>query len=551
MPSKFTAAVEAQIIGTIIGGAILLAPAAIFAGAQPLLTAAIGPSATNLVEIVLGGATFLFTGVASYYFYFVLPGDREAIGSPERKRYDHLRADLGNGGTAARIYSEKLTAALKAVERFFRDEGSPGQQAFGLKTPAPLWTSNAFHYCLILALLYPIVTIFFIWAASSEVGAAEASFGLPRDLPWWQRTSAIFGLAFGILSYWRFKRSPGRRSLLWLLLVPISAVLIAYALAGGGAGTVAGSVAVSGAVVGAVAGDIGIGVFGAVVGAVAGAIAFTLTSTLVSEVIGATSVAVVGAVANDVHVTRDRSGRFLLLFVLAMIVACLVSANVLSSLPAWPVVGPLLLFVGLFTLLNAPFLWLSLGVTRALLWRGLERQLWWPYFYAMVDAACAVIVIALLACTMVVGIQAFDFMSAHAGAKSILPLRDLFEGIVVDGFAPKYWWLYALFLSAMIPSLVNLGIGGFALTRGIPRLSTRLYNLMDSTGPVSDFNRIQIAALLGAQVVGGIVLGIAAQTLLAFALFRYAMPSLGIGLLDLARLVANFDLPGRLFKLLP
>jgi hypothetical protein len=34
--------------------------------------------------------------------------------------------------------------------------------------------------------------------------------------------------------------------------------------------------------------------------------------------------------------------------------------------------------------------------------------------------------------------------------------------------APEYWWAYALLLSTMIPSLVNLAIGGMALTRGIP-----------------------------------------------------------------------------------
>ena len=42
--------------------------------------------------------------------------------------------------------------------------------------------------------------------------------------------------------------------------------------------------------------------------------------------------------------------------------------------------------VGLLTLLNAPFDWASLGLTRALLRRGLELGGWWPYLLALVDA---------------------------------------------------------------------------------------------------------------------------------------------------------------------
>jgi hypothetical protein len=48
-------------------------------------------------------------------------------------------------------------------------------------------------------------------------------------------------------------------------------------------------------------------------------------------------------------------GRFLALFVVAMILACLDAANLLASMEGWEKSGPLLLFLGLLTLLNAPF----------------------------------------------------------------------------------------------------------------------------------------------------------------------------------------------------
>ena len=548
MSSKFTENVEAQIIGTIIGGAILLAPAAIFAGAAPLLAAALGPTASYLIELLLGSATFLFTVVAGHYYFLVLPSAKEPAGTAGRKHYDALQNDLATGGTAARVYSEKLEAALRAVDSFFGDAGTPDQRAFLLKTPAPLWTPPAFHRCLLLALLYPIIAIFLIWAVSGDVGPAEAAVGLPPHLPWWwQRSASVLGLAFGVLGYWNFRKNKGRKSLVWLLLTPIGASVIASAVAQGGAGTVAGSVGVSGAIIGAVADDMGVGVSATVIGALTGAIAFAFAGTVAGEVVGALAVVSVGTLMSNIHITRGRDGGSLLMFVLAMFVACFGAAEILSPLPSWPVVGPLLLFLGLFTLLNAPFDWFSLGLTRALLRRGLERQLWWPYFYALLDACCAVVVIALLACTMVIGIQLFDSMAVRGGGTQVLPLDELFQGINTDPLAPKYWWLYALLFSTMIPSLVNLVIGGLALTRGVPQLSAYLHSLMDSGR--SQFHRIQIATLLAGQVVIGVALGIAAQAALVWVIFHYAMPLLGVELLNVARFVAALNLPSHVLDL--
>ncbi len=150
-------------------------------------------------------------------------------------------------------------------------------------------------------------------------------------------------------------------------------------------------------------------------------------------------------------------GPFLLSFLLAMIVACLAEAALLSSVEAWipweqglpsplpplkpwEVAGPLLLFLGLLTLLNAPFDWASLGLTRALLRRGLEREGWWPYCYAVVDALFATGIIACLAFVMVFFVQAFDELAVHGGGKPVLPLDTFFDGIAKNPAAPEYWW---------------------------------------------------------------------------------------------------------------
>jgi hypothetical protein len=137
-----------------------------------------------------------------------------------------------------------------------------------------------------------------------------------------------------------------------------------------------------------------------------------------------------------------------------------------------------LLFIGLLTLLNAPFDWFSLGLMRALLRRGLELGGWWPYALALVDAGLAAVIIAALALTLVVGVQTFDALAVYGGGASVLPLEPLFSGIAAHPTAPEYWWLYALLLSTMIPSLVNLVIGGTSLVRGLPGVPSILLRFM-------------------------------------------------------------------------
>ena len=117
--------------------------------------------------------------------------------------------------------------------------------------------------------------------------------------------------------------------------------------------------------------------------------------------------------------------------------------------------------------------------------RGLELGGWWPYVLALADACLAAVVIATLALTMVMGVQAFDALAVHGGGKPILPLDTLFDGVAANPTAPEYWWLYALLLSTMIPSLVNLVIGGTSLVRGVPGVSSLLLRFMPERGNVA------------------------------------------------------------------
>ena len=115
--------------------------------------------------------------------------------------------------------------------------------------------------------------------------------------------------------------------------------------------------------------------------------------------------------------------------------------------------------------------------------------------------------------------------------------------------APEYWWLYALLLSTMIPSLVNLVIGGTSLARGLPGVPSLLLRFIPERGNVFKWDRHWIATVLTAQVAAGAARGIAAQVFLVWVIIGYVMPFFGLELLDMACDVAAFNLPARVRQL--
>jgi hypothetical protein len=105
-------------------------------------------------------------------------------------------------------------------------------------------------------LLYPIATIFLIWAVSGHVGPAEAALHLPPNLSGWQRgvATASVGFMYASLQWFRYNLS-------WLRALLGVTVAVTVALALVSAGVLASPVFI------AACGAVNIALFGA--GAVA------------------------------------------------------------------------------------------------------------------------------------------------------------------------------------------------------------------------------------------------------------------------------------------
>jgi hypothetical protein len=509
------------------------------------LTKVIDPALAALISIV-GSVGILALALRFQRYLGILSAGAEPPGSLERQDYDRLRDSLATGNLATRLYARWLTAFLDEVDRLVGDAETADRtlfpHAFGLKTPAPLWTAPAFDLCLLLALIYPIVAISLIWAVSGSVGFGD-ELGLTPELPVWRRGLVFAGLSFVILS--GFVRRGG-------LIIGTTGLCLAVT---GGTIIVAVTAALYIVFRAAFRHDVRRGVGAA---AVAGAIGFTLctlgfivTLDTVSH-LGSSIVAIgFGAVAMGFAFVASRKmrrwqGLFISMYLPSMIVLCLGVAALSSDSEIWSDPVALTLFLGLLPLLNAPFDWASLGLTRALLRRGLELGGWWPFLLGLMDAFLAVIIIAVLVVAMVLGVHAFEDLAKHGGGKQILPLDQLFNGIERNPTATEYWWVYALLLSSMIPSLINLMIGGVSLARDVPGLPHLLLRKMPIGKAIMKHDRVWIACVLTVQDVIGAMLGVGALLFLVYIMLFRIMPY-GLELLDLAR--ATFSLPMRLWQL--
>lgn len=487
----------------------------------------------------------------------VLAAGGDAVGTREREAYDALRARLAIGGLAAKVYADWLEMALAKVDLFFGDADYKDRtlfpNAFGLQKPAPLWTAPAYDRCLLLAFLYPIITIFMTWAIANHLGVAEQALQLPDQPEAWKRIVVIVAVLFLMGTAYKCQRAErGSTAETTWLFAHGCALLTVLLCVGVTVGIIFFTITnvLSLVFVARAEGFLNRGGVGIL------AVTFALICPVFLATAGLAARIVVGTlgfvflymllISRKIFIVARGEGMFLGTYSVVLSVLFLIAAHHFGSCVEWPLMGPQLLFLGLLSLINTPFDWFCIGLTRALLRRGLERGGWSPYVYACIDACLTVAVVVLLALAIILGIQAFDEIAAHGGAKTpFVSLDELLSGIAAEPSDPKNWWVYALLLSTFIPSLTNLAIAGCALMRGFPGIAQLLLRFMPEGQAVSAIDRSWIAWVLTGQMLVGVSLGIAAQVLLVYLIFQCIVPFLGLQLFDLTGEFVAFDIPAK------
>lgn len=493
---------------------------------------------------------FAWAGVVTWLAWLTLRYlkllDEAGNNAEAAERYARLRASLAAGGGGNAVYNWVLTRLLAAVDQFYGDasQHSAGWQRrlfVGLHATSPVWTSPSYERCLQIALIYPFGVLYLCWLLAGTSDPLAPALGLKPQQPAWVRAGFTVLLAWPpLLLRWKREKNapPGVLKSMTIGAACMPTVLAVSLLSSGVA------------FVGILAGVATVAAFGASVGLTA--LFGVLLISFIPEGVWAYSYAfVVGPALMMIARWSDGRNRPAAinagtsLFVLA---AALCLRMLIATRLDWPQFGVFLLLTGLFTVLSAPFDWLSLGLTRGLLRRGLETGGAVPWLLALLDAALATLLIIALAASMVLGVQVFDAFAVRGGGAPVLPLQPLFEGLRQRPADPEFWWLHALLLSKLLPSIANLAIGGFSLLRGWPKLGRWLLRRLPALpgqhgAEVKD--RYLVAGVLTAQWALGAALGIAAQALLAWALLGGVLPRVGHSLLDLMEALAAPNFPAR------
>jgi hypothetical protein len=135
----------------------------------------------------------------------------------------------------------------------------------------------------------------------------------------------------------------------------------------------------------------------------------------------------------------------------------------------------LILMMGGLPLVNLPFDWASIGVTRALLRRGCDRRgagiTRLPTLLGLLDFLLGVALLTLLALALIATLTAADAILLHAGARQEFDAIGLIDKIAADPGDPAHGWVYFTLLSTLLPSFLNLLVGVISLlTFSLPPL---------------------------------------------------------------------------------
>lgn len=446
-------------------------------------------------------ATILLVGLASLVFWH-----RAAIKKGKGGALDRRLADIHdrNGWRAA--YKAKLRAGLDWLD------GTLG---------AHPWSTGAYDWCLRLALIYPIASLYMFWVITGRNTSGIPRL-LPEDVSDLGRVIVLLVLPASTALYVKGMRTVGLRGV--AIFAGTSAAAGAVAVVVVAAFALALALVLALAVAVAVANTVtGVGVLAAA------AAAFTASAS--AGVVGATSLSVLAkAIAYPVAFASASTGTRLIYFVyksasshgwlrLFYLLHWLALVAVLVATLWWTAgqdltaqkiasIASLIVFLGLLPLVNVVFDWLSLGATRFFLRRA--KQSPFPLANTILDFVVGLALIVPLALAITATLQAVNLITAAGGAtQAWVDVPHILATIRQNPTDVAVWWIYVTLFSTLLPTLAHFVIAsGSLVTVEWSWLSGRLLELLTRPDLENDSDTIlQASLLLTLRTVLGVVLG--------------------------------------------
>lgn len=118
-----------------------------------------------------------------------------------------------------------------------------------------------------------------------------------------------------------------------------------------------------------------------------------------------------------------------------------------------------LVFLGLLPIINALFDWISLGITRSLLYSIVDKVHGGviAFFWSLADIIVALLLMLAIVSASTGMIALANYLFQLGGYHdSIIDLAVMFNDLRENPYTSQYLWLYVMFMSTLIPTLSHL-----------------------------------------------------------------------------------------------
>jgi hypothetical protein len=125
---------------------------------------------------------------------------------------------LQTGGHWRRLYVQLLTLALVRLDQFldaFDKAIFLLPSPFGNREARPYWTEWSLDRCALLALVYPLLSLFVVWLRTGESSPIAEWLGMQYAASYWSRCVSATPVVLIILAFWQAQRTTSWRCLLW------------------------------------------------------------------------------------------------------------------------------------------------------------------------------------------------------------------------------------------------------------------------------------------------------------------------------------------------
>jgi hypothetical protein len=548
---KSSAVLENIVAGAVLAlvGYVLLDVFNAFSNQLGWLMPKPGSTLANVIDMAKVGFATIFVGAFAYYINHLglWTGNDAALAG--------LRTRLTAGESAGTWYARTVRSAISVTDTFFGDAGEQQEswvsKMFRLKESAPLWTAVSFDKCLLIALIYPLFCIYIVWAVWK--------FGHDDKFPLIVERKDIYNVittictAFGT---WFCFYSIRINNKFIINAIWLSLGLIIFIAAGNYIEVLVISLAFASYGFEAILFIIIYSIFISILGEVS--IKFlnnfhnninNLDSLYVLDISSDTfSIFFTVYMTNKINKIKYIFLRHNILLYIITFLSCVAFPFMIGESDRWSWTVRVMYFIPLLALVNAPFDWAALGITRGLLRKGLEKRGLWPLGLGLLDLVISLLTIALLSITVLIVTQIFNATTMLGGTEKTVfdpldALRDLANPATRD--QPKYYWLYFMLLTTQFPAILNLAAGFLSVIRTRDFGNGLILSMIGDGQSLSHLAR----GLLGALQAVQLALALTAGALLFYALFIGFVtvePLAGGGLIDLLLWIAEANWPARL-----